>query len=148
MNMKYILQSDLKSKVYTSALFMIIIGLCPFSVDGQDFSGLYNRLNPSVVTILTAETVFSNGTVSEGNGLGTGVLISERLIMTAAHVVGSAGVITVKFHDDQIIEAEVISSVSSADVALIQLEDAPIGIPIAELGDSDSANIGEQVLII
>ena len=68
--------------------------------------------------------------------------------MTAAHVVESAHRIIVKTHDNQVIEAEVISSVPTADVALLKLKNIPSIISVAKFGDSDNINIGAQIFII
>lgn len=128
---------------------ILVLILFPTLIQAQDFSTLYDQLNPSVVTIQTTELTVSNGMVSEGGGLGTGVIIDEQgLIMTAAHVVTSANKIMVKTYDNQIIEAEVISSVSSADVALLKLKSIPANISAAKLGNSDNVKIGAQIFVI
>ena len=147
--MKNILRSNQKDSSYRYGLLSLFILLIPFTGIAQDFSSLYERLNPSVVTILTTETVFSDGRVSTGQGLGSGVVIdAEGLVITAAHVVGSAESITVKTFDGQLIKADVISSVATADVALLKLETAPVGINVAAMGDSDKVKTGDQVLVI
>ena len=129
--------------------FLLFIIFFPFFTQAQDFSGLYERLNPSVVTIQTTEISIADGAVSEGGGLGTGVIIDdEGLIITAAHVVESANRILVKTFDGQVVEAEVVSSVSTADVALLQLKTVPKNISVAKMGDSDIIGIGSQVFII
>jgi serine protease Do len=74
----------------------------------------------------------------------------DGLIWTAAHVIQASEKITVEFTDGDIYEAEVVSSDSNADVALIkitnnfQLKDKKI----ADIGDSDKANIGDNVFVI
>ena len=147
--MKNILSSNQNDSSYRYGLLSLFILLFPFIGSTQDFSALYERLNPSVVTILTTETVFSDGRVSTGQGLGSGVVIdAEGLVITAAHVVGSAESITVKTFDGQLIKADVISSVASADVALLKLASAPVGINVAAMGDSDKVKTGDQVLVI
>jgi len=137
------------SKFYKINVFILITILFPLISSAQDFSDLYERLNPSVVTILTTQTVFNNGNVSKGSGLGSGVIIDEKgFVMTAAHVVGSAETIQVKMYDDQIIEADVISSVAPADVALLKLKKMPENISVAKLGDSKLVKTGDQALVI
>lgn len=127
----------------------LFIGLFPLLTNAQDFSDLYEKLNPTVVTIQTTETVVSNGSLRQGGGLGTGVIIDkEGLIMTAAHVVASADAISVKTYDNQVFEAEVVSSVSAADVALLKLKKVPANISVATLGNSELVKIGDQVLVI
>jgi len=128
---------------------LVLSLLTTFIMNSQDFSDLYEKLNPSVVTILTTETVFSNGGISQGSGLGSGVLIDKKgFVMTAAHVVGSAETIKIKTFDGQVIEADVISSVAPADVALLKLKKVPKNITISELGDSNLVKTGDQALVI
>ena len=129
--------------------FILFLALLPMLLQAQDFSTLYEQLDPAVVTIQTTEITVSDGTINEGGGLGTGIIIDkEGLIMTAAHVVGSANRILVKTYDNQLLEAEVVSSVTTADVALLKLKRIPPNLSVAKLGDSDSQKIGEQVFII
>jgi S1-C subfamily serine protease len=136
-------------KLQKAVSFLLLLGLFCTSLSAQNFSKLYARLNPSVVTILTGETVFTDGDATAGGGLGTGVIVDKNgLIMTAAHVVGSAEQIMVKINDDLVIEAEVISSVTAADVALIKLKQVPRNLSVATLGDSDAVQIGDQIMVI
>lgn len=131
------------------ATLILVIALFPMLMEGQDFSTLYDRLNPSVVTIQTTKITITDGAISEGGGLGTGIIIDkDGLIMTAAHVVESADRIMVKTYDGQVVEAEVISSISTADVALLKLKSIPSNISVAKLGDSDNVKIGAQIFII
>ncbi len=147
--MNYLLIPKPINNLSKFVLFSFIMTLMPFVMIGQDYSELYEKLYPSVVTILTAETTFTDGEAAQGGGLGTGVLVDAKgLVMTAAHVVASAEAIVVKAHDGKLYEAEVISSVSAADVALIKLKEVPKNIPVAKLGDSDAVKIGSQVLVI
>lgn len=61
----------------------------------QSLSELYEKVNPAVVVILTEQKeLVSSGkmtkTVTSG-GLGSGFMISDTYIVTAAHVVFRAG---------------------------------------------------------
>ncbi len=139
----------LKINFLLKVKFFLFLVLIPILLEAQDYSNLYERLNPTVVTIQTRQITITDGAVGEGGGLGTGVIIDkEGLIMTAAHVVESADQVMVKTYDGQVIEAEVISSVSTADVALLKLKRIPTNISVANLGNSDQAKIGSQIFII
>ena len=70
------------------------------------------------------------------------------LIMTAAHVVHSADAIIVKFVDGSAAQAEIVSSVVGADVALIRVPAIPKAASVATLGDSDKTEPGEPALVI
>ncbi|HWC72383.1 MAG TPA: trypsin-like peptidase domain-containing protein, partial [Gemmatimonadales bacterium] len=82
-------------------------------------------------------------------GLGSGVLISaEGKIMTAAHVVQTADKVGVQFVDGKIYPAHVVASSVRADVALLQLDQFPMALTPAKLGNSDSLAVGDQVIVI
>lgn len=126
-----------------------------FSSNSQaaDFSGQFRRADPAVVVIQTQQKtpVLTREGVrhSRAKGIGTGVIISaEGLVLTAAHVVGGADKIEVMLKDERKRTARVIASVSTADLALIQIEDAPESLPFIPLGDSNKIDIGEQVFVI
>ncbi len=119
------------------------------SLMADDFSALYKKLNPSVVTIRTLELVGDGGRISQQQALGSGFLIDERgIVMTAAHVVHSADAIMVEFADGKTIDAEVISTSPSSDLALIRLSRSPDNPVVATLGDSDSVEIGQSAIVI
>ena len=127
----------------------IVFAIGSLFLKAQDFSELYEKVNPTVVTIKTTETVVTDGNIGESGGLGTGVIIDkEGLIITAAHVVESAEQIVIKTHDGQVFFAEVVSSVTSADIALLKMRVIPKNISVATLGESDSVKIGEQIMVI
>ena len=131
----------------TGITLMFAIGA--LVLEAQDFSKLYDQVNPTVVTIKTTETVVQDGNIGESGGLGTGVIIDkEGLIITAAHVVESAERIVIKTHDGQVFFAEVVSSIASADIALLKMQNIPKNISVATLGDSDNVKIGEQIVVI
>lgn len=118
-----------------------------FAASAQDFADLYADTSPSVVTIHTA-TADAAGEQITASGLGSGVLVEDNLVMTAAHVVHNADRILVKFKNGYTTSAEIITSVTSSDVALIKLETPPEDAAIAAIGDSDNVRVGEPVFVI
>jgi S1-C subfamily serine protease len=128
---------------------MIIIGVLawlPAIGNAEDFSELYAELSPTVVTIHTSN--YNSHTQAIQNGIGSGVVIDQDKIITAAHVVHTARRIQVKFKDGYTSDAEILSSVTSSDVALLKLLDPPENIVIAETMDSSTVRIGEPVFVI
>jgi len=125
---------------------LFALSLLAFAASAQardDLSELYRSLKPSVVTVRTREAATRSG------GLGSGVVLSsEGLVMTAAHVVHGANEIAVRFHDDRIIPAEIITSLANADLALLKLAYVPPDVAVAKLGDSDDVDVGNQVFVI
>ena len=114
----------------------------------NDFSSLYEELSPTVVTVFTTEIKVSDGVSDEKRGLGSGVMISDEMILTATHVVNTANKIGVKFKDGTQIQADVITATTSTDVALLKLRKPKKDNAIANFGNSSSTKIGEPVFVI
>ena len=112
----------------------------------------FRRVQRSVVVVRTVkETVAplpQQGLVSVA-GLASGVLISDDgKVLTAAHVVQAVDQVVVECADGQRVTARVISSATSADVALLQLDSVPPGLAPAHLGDSDKVEVGDEVFVV
>jgi serine protease Do len=118
----------------------------------QELRDLFRQVKASVVTVRIVEreiTRQSKGEFVKTPGIGSGVLISaDGKVLTAAHIVQAADRVVVEFNEGKEIPAEVIASVITADVALLKLEWVPIDAVIARLGDSDQAEVGDQVFVI
>lgn len=136
-------------------LTLIICLLISFIANAQTLSQRYNEVKSSVVVIdiisVQAKVANANielvGKVSQGSG----VLISEDgLIWTAAHVVQSAEKVRVEFFDNDVYEAEVLSSNTQADVALIKIKDKfkLKHKKVVEIGNSDALQIGEDIFVV
>ena len=79
--------------------------------------------------------------------LGTGFIIrKDGLIITNAHVIQQADVIKVQLSENskELFEAEVIGRDAKTDIALIKI-DAKKALPVIELGDSKTLQVGEWV---
>jgi len=80
--------------------------------------------------------------------LGTGFIISsEGYILTNNHVVNGADEVMVKLSDGREIKGELKGSDEKLDLALIKISEKE-KLPVAELGDSDSLEVGEWVMAI
>jgi serine protease DegS len=117
---------------------------------------------PAVVNIYTAKLVnrrpgenfllrrFAPPQVSRPRierSLGSGVIITERgHILTNNHVIAGADAIQVLLHDGRSAAAVVIGTDPATDLAVLQVE-LPDLQPV-ELGDSDTARVGDVVLAI
>lgn len=134
------------------AKIIVILMLCSATILAQDLSKVYEKVVNGVVVIETTEKeiVSANGRRAQMSvgGLGTGFLIDNEHIMTAAHVVQTAESVSIRFHNDEVIPADVISDYKNADVALLKLKWAPKEATILKLGDSDQVKIGEQVFVV
>lgn len=131
---------------------IIVLFFLSFSAKAQDLTKLYEKVNPAVVVILTEQKeLVNNGqttkTVTAG-GLGSGFMISDNQIITAAHVVQVAEKVNIQFLDGEIIPAKVISSFNNADIALLELIWPRKNAIIVKLGDSNQAKIGSKVFVV
>jgi serine protease Do len=114
---------------------------------------VFQRVHTSVVTIRTvgkSTQTDAFGRLASAAGVGSGVLIADDgRILTAAHVIQTADKINVEFPDGAMLPARAISSIPSADVAMIQLEKPlPKRATVAKLADSDKVRVGSEVFVV
>jgi serine protease Do len=69
-------------------------------------------------------------------------------MMTAAHVVDAMDEISVEFLGGETVAARVVASEVAADLSLIQLERVPASAAVARLADSDTVEVGRQVVVV
>ena len=92
--------------------------------------------------------------VSKGTGVIVGQNENEILIATNAHVVENADSLSVTFSDDSTVEGLVKGSDTKNDLAVVAVPISDISaetlsvIKFVEIGDSDAAMVGEQVVAI
>jgi serine protease Do len=82
------------------------------------------------------------------NSLGSGFIIHEDgYVVTNNHVIDRASKITVELADGRKLPAEVVSSDTEADLAILRIAD-PKPLPVLELGDSSDLMIGEPAIAV
>ncbi|MBN1126275.1 MAG: DegQ family serine endoprotease [Sedimentisphaerales bacterium] len=80
-------------------------------------------------------------------GQGSGFIISsDGYILTNNHVAGQSDKIMVTLNDGREFEAKLIGADPKSDIALIKVDGD--NLPVIELGDSDSLEIGEWVIAV
>lgn len=135
-------------KLFLSSIFVLAVTI----TCAQDLSKLYQQVNPSVVTIsVTTNEVVGTGARKQTatvEGLGSGFLIGERQVVTAAHVVQTAESISVEFVNGDKIPAKVVSIFKNADVAMLELAFKPKNTPALKFGDSDAMEVGQRIFVI
>jgi serine protease Do len=132
-------------------VFVVAMVTVSVSARAETVAEVFKRVADSVVVIRTSEREAPDvpGSVATHEaGLGSGVLIDKDRVLTAAHVVQVADTVTVQLASGETLSAKVVASVPSADLALIQLERAPMKASIATLGDSDKIEVGDEVLVV
>ncbi len=151
--------------------------LCEAKGVGPDFAALAKKVNPTVVNIRTAKNIkpkqrlrrpqqnpFGNNFFDDffnryfdempqerphrEQSLGTGFIISsDGYILTNNHVVNGADEVMVKLSDGREVKGEIKGADEKVDLALIKISEKE-RLPFAELGDSDSLEVGEWVMAI
>ncbi len=121
----------------------------------QSLSKLFKQVSGAVAVVRVREHASLRGVddpterTATINGIGSGVLIStDGKVVTAAHVVQLADAVSVEFPGSAAVNARVLVSDPAADVALLQLDSVPAGVTPVKLGDSDRAEVGDQVFVI
>lgn len=84
----------------------------------------------------------------EEKSLGSGVIISkDGLIFTNNHLVARASDIIVKTKEETYRDVEIVGADPITDIAVLRMKNV-YGLPYAELGDSDSLEVGDWVMAI
>lgn len=136
-------------------VMLVFIGLAtwPGASHAQPVRDVFQKVSPSVVVVHTVRRVGDasarSGSALSPDGVGSGVLVDRKgLVLTAAHVIAQADGVEVEFSGGERIPARVVASAPFADVALLQIDRVPAAAVVAALGDSQRAQVGEQVLVI
>ncbi|MFJ5268007.1 S1C family serine protease [Streptomyces sp. NPDC088358] len=104
-------------------------------------AGVAQAVSPSIVEV--------SATSNAGSSTGSGVIItSGGEIVTNNHVVSGASAIKVRLSDGKSYTAKVVGTDSKKDLALIEVADAPSGLKVATLGNSDGVQVGDDVVAI
>ena len=104
---------------------------------GSTLEALYQQVMPGVVSIRT------------GGSLGSGfVFDSEGHVVTNQHVVEGASEVEVSFSSGYIAYGTVVGSDADADIAVIKVNAPADQIHPLAIGDSNTLNVGEQVVAI
>src|SRR6266542_3559035 len=144
---------SLSVRVVRAAL--LPLALCIFAWDtqshGQQLREAFRGVQQAVVIVRTEQlglAPYPQQGLASSNGLGSGVLISNDRVLTAAHLVESADRTTVEFPQGELIPARVLGCALSADVALLELDHSPANYLAAKLADSDQVAVGDEIFVV
>jgi len=143
------------------------VGLAPMQ---NSFRQIARKVLPTVVEINVTELItqqvpqfnfpFPFFGQEQGNGgkqtfkqsgLGSGIIVRRSgdtyYVLTNNHVVDGATDISVRLSDQRVFKAKVVGTDPRKDVALVSFSSRE-ALPVAEMGDSDSLQVGDIVLAI
>lgn len=109
----------------------------------KTFIDLYDRFNPAVVHIF----VFDQFDNFEGSGSGF-VYDDDGHIVTNNHVVAGSEGLEVVFADGQRRAGELVGTDIDSDLAVIRVDELPVGIEAIPIGDSNGVDVGQFVVAI
>jgi len=85
--------------------------------------------------------------IPEQTGLGSGVIVStDGYVLTNAHVVDGADIITVTLNDGRELKAKVVGADPKTDLAVIKIDAKDL--PAVTFANSDQLEVGDRVLAI
>ena len=111
---------------------------------------VYERVGPSVVNITSRSLeydFFLNPVPREGTGSGF-FYDRQGHIVTNYHVVQGAEELQVTLADGRNLQAQIVGSDPSNDLAVIKVDLPPDAVPVATLGDSSALRIGQFMVAI
>jgi serine protease Do len=134
------------------ALAAILLGSLFLSPSGpaaaQTVREVFEKVAPSVVVIRARGRDVAASGETHFAETGSGVLIRDGRVMTAAHVVHTMDEIAVEFIGGETISARVVASEVAADLSLLKLDRVPPGAKVSPMADSSKMHVGDQVLIV
>ena len=119
----------------------------PSNSEGLTPAQVYARNVQSVVLISCEVRANTFGQTMVGSSTGSGfILTQDGYVVTNAHVVDGATTIKVSTHAGEELEAKVIGTDTTNDVAVLKVEAE--GLPAVVLGSSNDLIVGDQVVAI
>lgn len=115
----------------------------------QTVASVFDKVSPSVVSIVTNTTAQTYYGVTDAQAAGTGIIVSsDGYILTNKHVVSGAKSVQVITADGTTYaNVTIVGTDPLNDVAYLKIKDAK-GLTAATLGDSSTVRIGQSVVAI
>lgn len=139
-------------RTVVASLALAVIGVSSLGAQDMSIGDRFREVSDAVVVIYTVEreaAIDQPGGEVSMPGLGSGVLVDgQGHVLTASHVVETADEIQVVFRDGTTTSARILASDAFADLALLRVAAIPAGVTPAALGDSDTAQVGDEVFVV
>jgi serine protease Do len=125
--------------------------ITPTATGAINIPEIVTKVSPAVVGVST-KSVSSNifgFNMGEQEGIGSGFIFSEDgYVLTNFHVISSASQVKVIFNNGKEVNAKIVNYNQEADLAVLKITD-DVELPgVVTLGDSESLQVGEQVVAI
>jgi S1-C subfamily serine protease len=123
-------------------------GLTPHEIYVRDAPGVA-FVTSTVVQKTESPFLFGNETRSQGQATGSGIVINgDGTILTNYHVIENAIKVTVSFEKGQTVEAKVVGTDPSNDLAVLRIPTDGLMLHPLPLGNSSDVQVGEPVYAI
>ncbi|MCI8870324.1 MAG: trypsin-like serine protease [Lawsonibacter sp.] len=117
----------------------VTVPISPPSGPALTYTQVFERNQRSIVTVLARDRT--------GSGQGTGIVLTEDgYVITNAHVVQDAQMVTVELHNQVRYSASLVGYDLKEDLAVLKIEAE--GLAPAQFGDSSLLRVGDQVSAI
>ncbi len=128
----------------------------PASDDGGALTArdIYKRDAPGVVfiranVVSSSQSAFGFPQQQQGYATGSGFVINDNgNILTNAHVVEGATKVKVTFANDKSVDAKIIGTDRSTDLALLKVDPKGLDLAPLQLGSAKNAQVGDPVVAI
>jgi S1-C subfamily serine protease len=121
-----------------------------------DIASLYRQVGGAVVSVQTASAIarprsgrsqVPSGVVPTGEGSGF-IVDGDGTVLTNFHVIDGADRLSVTLMDGTVVDAKVVGSDASSDIAVLHAEIPADRVVVATLGDSDLVQPGQLAVAI
>lgn len=125
--------------------------VAPTAVGSINIPEIVTKVSPAVVGVSTksVSTSIFGFNMEPQEGIGSGFIFSEEgYVLTNFHVISGANQVKVIFNNGKEVNAKIVNYNQEADLAVLKITDKVELPAVATLGDSESLQVGEQVVAI
>jgi S1-C subfamily serine protease len=121
----------------------------PTDDDALTINEIYERAAPGVVQVTSTSRATDTSSGGEPPALGSGFVVDKAgHIVTNYHVIAGGDRISVSFSNRDTVDAKLVGTDPSTDLALLEVETSSSALTPLALGDSDKVEVGDRVVAI